>query len=113
MTPDNGKINVMKKIIRITAALVLALLITSTALQSFAADTVSTDKFKDIRLCPGGMPFGVRINTEGVLVAGISDVDTDKGNVSPGRNADIRCGDIILEADSVKVTNARQLMDAA
>ena len=44
---------------------------------------VNVTDFKDVTLYPGGMPFGVKLYTDGVVVAGISGVDTDKGRVSP------------------------------
>lgn len=50
-------------------------------------------------LIPGGMPFGVKFFTEGVVVVGITDVDTPTGLVSPARDAGIAVGDVILRVD--------------
>lgn len=114
MTPDNGRVCVMKKTLRKTfSALFTLLLLAALIIPSFAEGTLSADKFRDIRLCPGGMPFGVRIKTDGLLVVGVSDVDSDKGNVSPGRISDIRSGDIVIKADSQKITSAKELSEAA
>ena len=43
-----------------------------------------------------GTPFGIRIHTEGVLVVGFCDVDTEKGVCNPAAEAGIRIGDSIL-----------------
>ncbi len=55
------------------------------------------------RLCPGGMPFGVRLMAEGVIVAEASDPK------SAGAQAGLRKGDVILSIDGTQIRNAQQL----
>lgn len=50
-----------------------------------------------------GEPFGIKIYTDGVLVVDMSDVDTDKGNVNPAKNAGIKIG------DTIKSINGKQM----
>ncbi|MBQ8396863.1 MAG: SpoIVB peptidase [Clostridia bacterium] len=52
-------------------------------------------KCADIRLYPGGMPFGVKLYTEGVLVVGFGDVDSESGAVNPAYQAGLRVKDVI------------------
>lgn len=77
--------------------------------------TVSTFNDKDVsqlKLIPGGFPFGVKFYTKGVVVVGISDVETEKGFVSPAGNAGFKKGDIITEIDSVPVNTIDEISQA-
>ncbi len=58
-------------------------------------------------LIPGGMVFGVRFFTEGVLVVGIPDTSG-----SPAYAAGVRVNDVILKVNGVKVNDADQLSRA-
>ena len=59
-----------------------------------AADT---EDLRDLMLCPGGMPFGVKFYTDGVTVVGFCDVDTGRGSVNPAARAGLRAKDVILK----------------
>lgn len=61
-------------------------------------------------LCAGGMPFGVRFQTDGVIVAGLEDVATDKGGVCPAKDAGIKAGDLITAANGKKVSSADEIV---
>ncbi len=64
-----------------------------------------------IELYAGGTPVGVKISTNGVLVVGYSDIaDNNNKNVeSPGKESGIQLGDILLEVDSQKIENSKDL----
>ena len=62
---------------------------------------------EEITLIPGGMVFGVRFFTEGVLVVGIPD-----SSGSPAYAAGVRVNDVILKVDGVTVNDADQLSRA-
>ena len=70
--------------------------------------SVPADTDTEKRLYPGGMLFGVRCATEGVLVAGLENVS---GSACPARDAGICAGDVIREADGQEVTSVRALAD--
>lgn len=53
---------------------------------------------------PCGTPFGIKMYTDGVMVVGLSDIDTGESLVNPAKDAGIQTGDIILEIDGVKIT---------
>ena len=51
-----------------------------------------------------GTPFGLKMFTEGVLVVGFSDVETENGTVNPSTEAGIKTGDIILQINGTTVS---------
>lgn len=59
----------------------------------------------------GGQVVGVELSTRGVLVAGISDVETIDGTVSPASEAGIECGDIIISVNGETADSASQIID--
>lgn len=64
---------------------------------------VSVTEYSDIRLCPGGMTFGVKLFTEGVVVVGFSDIDDAVGSKSPAYDAGLRANDRIIKANGEKI----------
>lgn len=73
--------------------------------------TVDADVFSEVKLIPGGFPFGVKLYTKGVIVVGISDVETEKGSVSPAREAGLREKDVIISIDGEKVNTAKEVSE--
>ena len=67
---------------------------------------------KDIKLYPGGMLFGVKFITDGVLVVGFSDIDTAQGKKSPAYDAGLRAGDLITKINSEKVNGIQSIVNA-
>jgi stage IV sporulation protein B len=64
----------------------------------------------ELSVYPGGQPIGVKLNTKGVLVVALSDLETDKGKViSPAASAGIEIGDSIVEINSEKIMNAENI----
>ncbi|WRS28221.1 SpoIVB peptidase [Oscillospiraceae bacterium MB08-C2-2] len=53
---------------------------------------------------PGGVPFGITMFTEGVMVVGMSDIQVGTENINPAKNAGIKIGDIILTMNDEPVT---------
>ena len=45
---------------------------------------------------PSGKPFGVKMYTNGVIVVGMSDVDSKEGTVNPAKEAGLKEGDAII-----------------
>lgn len=65
------------------------------------------------RVIPGGLPIGVKLYTEGILVVGFSDIDTLRGKEqSPAIKGGVEIGDCIIEIDGKKIENSSQLADA-
>ena len=57
------------------------------------------------------MPFGIRFYMQGILVAGVTEVISGGGRVSPAGDAGLREKDFILEADGEKLLSVGQLSD--
>lgn len=57
----------------------------------------------------GGMPAGFSIYSFGAPVAGICDVITEDGVMSPSKDCDIIAGDIILSIDGKEVSSAQDI----
>ncbi len=60
----------------------------------------------------GGMPFGIRIYTEGLMVSDTADISTDNGSQSPSAKADIEKGDVILSVNHESLKTNEQLQQA-
>ena len=64
---------------------------------------VDVSVLEDIRVVPGGQSIGVQLHTLGVLVVGHHQINSEDGKISPGEDADIQVGDVILEINGEKV----------
>lgn len=60
----------------------------------------------------GGQVVGVQISTKGVLVAGLSEVETAEGSCFPAKDAGVQAGDIILKAGGQTVSKAADVIAA-
>ena len=75
------------------------------ALTAGAEDREPTG-LEDLRLIPGGVPFGVRFNTEGVVVVGFCELDGIQKNQTPAYQAGLRPKDVILRVNGEVVPDA-------
>ena len=62
-------------------------------------------------LMVGGMPFGVRFFTDGVLVVGYCDVECGGKNQNPAKEAGLDAGDCIIKINEESVSEAADLCD--
>jgi stage IV sporulation protein B len=63
-----------------------------------------------IMVYPGGQPIGVKLNTKGVLVVGLSDIEGSNGKVqSPAANAGVQIGDSIIRINDNEINSAEDL----
>lgn len=63
------------------------------------------------KVIPIGRTAGIAVMYDGVLVASISNVDTEHGFISPAENAGISQGDIIKEIDGQKVLSNENIVE--
>jgi len=61
---------------------------------------------------PGGIPFGVKIYTEGLIVSGFSDIDVESGSKSPAYDAGLRTGDILKRVNGSPICSVKDLTAA-
>lgn len=64
----------------------------------------------ELSVYPGGQPIGVKLNTKGVLVVGLSDLEGEKGKItSPAAVAGIELGDSILEINGENIESGENI----
>ena len=68
---------------------------------------VHVEERREVAVC--GMPFGIKMFTQGVLIVGLSDVDSRQGAKSPARGAGLRVGDCVLSIDGEEVSSTQQV----
>lgn len=71
--------------------------------------SVTVNKYDDLKLYPGGMPFGVKFVTQGVLVVGFCDVTSKHGIKSPAADAGLQINDIITKIDGTGISSSEEL----
>ncbi|MBR3290348.1 MAG: SpoIVB peptidase [Clostridia bacterium] len=71
--------------------------------------TVRHTPSRTVVLC--GTPFGIKAYTDGVLVVGLTAVDSGTGSRLPAQAAGIKIGDVVLSVDGKSVTTNEQLAD--
>lgn len=65
---------------------------------------------KNIQLYPGGQPVGVKLNTKGVLIIALSDIDSFNGKTPcPASVAGIQIGDSILKINNKDINSSEEL----
>ncbi|MBR6568649.1 MAG: SpoIVB peptidase [Clostridia bacterium] len=58
-----------------------------------------------------GELFGLRLFTEGVMIVGTDEVDTETGAVSPAKSAGLQKGDVIYSLNGTKVKTSQQVSE--
>ena len=95
---------------RLAAA--LAVFLTFLSLFSlFVLPAAATGK-EELTVLPGGIPFGVKFSTEGVLIVGFCDVDTPDGPRNPARDAGLKIKDVLTHINGESLTDAAALTRA-
>lgn len=77
----------------------------------FPIKEVAVNVVDSISVIPCGTPFGIKMFTEGVLVVGMSDVDTASGPRNPARTAGMKTGDVLLSIDGTEVNTTEQVAE--
>ena len=63
-------------------------------------------------LVPMGCVIGIEMETKGVLVSGLSPLETEAGCISPAGEAGIKPGDVIIRLGSKCIDSSEDLVDA-
>jgi stage IV sporulation protein B len=67
---------------------------------------------EETELIPCGTPFGIKMFTEGVMVVGLNNIDSEEGFKNPAKEAGIKIGDVIVSVDGNAVTSNKQISQA-
>ena len=89
----------MKRILRPAAVLAAA---AALATGAYAAELV-----------PVGETVGIEVRTEGMLVAGLTGVETGSGEVCPAADSGIQPGDVIVRLGSHEISTSEDFSGAA
>ena len=73
--------------------------------------TTSIIQSKPKKVSVSGESFGIKLYTDGVIIVGIRDVESDKGKCNPAKEAGLEKGDIIIEINGKKVYSADSVTD--
>ena len=55
------------------------------------------------KVAVAGIPFGIKMFSDGVKVVGISDIETSAGYTCPAKNAGIKAGDVIIRLGNTEI----------
>ena len=88
------------------AALVLALML---ALWAVLAPAAAVAGGGERMLIPLGRAVGIKLFSDGVIVVGMSDIDTGDGAANPARTCGLRTGDIITHINSEEVDSIEEV----
>lgn len=75
--------------------------------KNFQSQSTASDSSKSAptSVVPLGSVFGIKLFTDGVIVASLSDIYTENGMCSPAADAGIKPGDYLLEANGQTIIN--------
>lgn len=74
--------------------------------------SLSKSDLKTLKLYPGGIPFGVKFMTEGILIVGFCDVDAEGKRINPSVSAGLKAGDRIISLDGKVLLSAAEFTEA-
>lgn len=70
---------------------------------------VDVNVLEDLKVTPGGQSIGVQLHTVGVLVVGHHRINGTNKKLSPGEEANIQVGDIILKINGEKIKEMQEV----
>lgn len=74
--------------------------------------TVKVNVIPDLRVIPGGQTIGVKVKSAGILVVGHHQVTAGDGvKKSPGEEAGLRLGDLIVKIDGIAINEVRKVAE--
>lgn len=77
--------------------------------KAFPAAASGSSKTASVQVLPLGKAFGIKLFTDGIIVASLSDVYTENGLCCPAAECGLKPGDYLLEANGRKITNNSDL----
>jgi len=80
------------------------------SLNNLEAQPTFSKENTEILVYPGGQPIGVKLNTKGVLVVALSDIDSTNGKkASPAATAGVQIGDSIIKINHNEINHAEDI----
>ena len=76
-----------------------------------AAAVSPSDIYSGERLLyPGGMPFGVKFYTDGLIISGFTDIPCEEGSPTPAYDAGLRVNDVIKRVNGCEIRTTADLL---
>ncbi len=72
---------------------------------------VKVDVIPKMRLIPGGDVFGVKFFTKGVMIVGMSDVESNQGILNPAEKSGLCVGDSIISLNGSEVNTVEEVAE--
>ena len=73
--------------------------------------SIEVQNVDNLKVSLGGIPIGVRVSSDGVIVVGYSEIEINNNREeSPGKLGGLEIGDIILKINDIEVYNATDLL---
>ncbi len=82
------------------------------SVENFMAINRAEKNKTEIRLCPGGDTFGVKMLTDGVIVAGTTELTANGRTYSPAYDGGLRAGDVIIRINGKDVKGVSDVTQA-
>lgn len=103
--------NKIKRIAALLAVIIIIFTISPAARDSTlpCMATATAADTQKLLLSPGGMAFGVKFHTDGVLVVGFCDIQTENGKINPAYEAGVRIKDVITAVNGVPLAGGERL----
>jgi len=89
------------------AALCVCMLAAAGLVRSSAGDASALEV--GMRVIPVGKAVGIKLFSDGVLVVGLSGVETENGSKSPGKSCGLKAGDVITHINGSEVDTIEQV----
>lgn len=96
----------------VLCAAVMLMLLAGAFSVGVAAANKDTFKYSGLKLIAGGIPFGVKFSTQGVIVIGFSDIEGMSKTMNPAYAAGLRAKDVITEVNGKAIKGASDLTRA-
>ena len=100
-----------QRICRAVCLMLCAVMTLGVCVGIFAVSGAAADSsYKNMKLIPGGVPFGVKFNTDGVVVIGFCDIDEMPKSQNPAYAAGLRPKDVIVAVDGKRISDSGDLI---
>ncbi len=104
------KMKLKKRILPLLIAASVLIIPPSLGNHAGAATPAEIAKGGERLLYPGGMPFGVKFYTDGLVIVGFTDVPCEGGVSKPAYDAGLRINDIITKVNGTDIRNSNDFL---
>ncbi len=81
--------------------------------ESGASEAALTkEELSQMKLYPGGIPFGIKFMTEGILIVGFCDIENGNKKSNPSSDAGLKTGDRIISVNGKTLLSSVELGEA-